>query len=66
MKVLINGKEKELAENLSIEKMLSAIDINREVVVIEYNEKILKKNEWAETFIKNGDIVEIISFVGGG
>ncbi len=35
-------------------------------VVVEYNQKILKREYWKSTVLKEGDKLEIVSFVGGG
>ncbi len=35
-------------------------------VVIEYNENILNRDLWKSIILKEGDKLEILSFVGGG
>ena len=35
-------------------------------ITIELNEAILPKDSYASTILKDGDVLEIVSFVGGG
>lgn len=35
-------------------------------IAIELNEDILPKAEYETTVLKDGDVVEVVSFVGGG
>ena len=66
MKVTINGNEKEFDEKLSIQGMLEVLNSQNKMIVIEKNLEIVPKELFAQTFLKNGDDIEIISFVGGG
>lgn len=66
MKIKINGKTLELNEGASIENVILSRNINRETVVVELNEKIIKKMDWKAIYLKENDAMEIIAFVGGG
>lgn len=35
-------------------------------VAVELNGDIIPKTQYAETILKDGDIVEVVNFVGGG
>ena len=63
--VKINGKQFD-AEGKSIYEYLisSGYDIKR--VAVELNGEILPKTEFENTFFKNDDKLEVVSFVGGG
>jgi len=37
-----------------------------EVIAVECNEKIIPRQKYSEFILSDGDIVEIVSFVGGG
>ena len=39
---------------------------NPKHIVVELNEEILPKTEYDSTAIADGDVVEILSFMGGG
>ena len=47
----------------------AAVDVMPEInddIVVEINEEIVDKTKYNETTIQDGDVVEIISFMGGG
>ncbi len=66
MKVVVNGEEKEIPEGLTVEDLLNKLNIGKERVAVELNLDIVPKSRFADVVLKNGDRVEIVSFVGGG
>ncbi len=66
MKVIVNGDPMELSEGCGVKELLKQLNLKPELVVIELNQEILKKDQLAETRLKAGDQVEIVHFVGGG
>ena len=66
MKIIINGNETEFEEKISVQGMLDALNNQSKMIVIEKNLEIVPKESFAQTYLKDGDNIEIISFVGGG
>ncbi|NOX20879.1 MAG: sulfur carrier protein ThiS [Nitrospirae bacterium] len=66
MKIKLNGKEYELEREITVSDLLKKLDIHPQSVAVEVNLNIIKKQYYDKTFIKDGDHVEIVSFVGGG
>ncbi|MBR1443911.1 MAG: sulfur carrier protein ThiS [Firmicutes bacterium] len=62
----LNGEETEVKEEMSIGKLLEEKGYRRERVAVELNGEILPKNKYDDTMIKNDDVIEVVSFVGGG
>ena len=63
--VRINGKEIDIAgEILSWYLEKAGYDIKR--IAVEMNGDILPKSKYNETIFKDGDELEVVSFVGGG
>ena len=63
--VKINGEEKNAVGKTVAEYLTeSGYDIKR--VAVELNSDILPKPQYADTFLKDGDVIEVVSFVGGG
>lgn len=64
--VIINGRETVLALPLSVADYLAQnhYQINR--IAVELNGGILPKYQYSDTMLKDGDSMEIVSFVGGG
>ena len=65
MKLIINGREKELdCENVS--ELLSWLNLNKDTVAIELNKKIIHRQNFDSAILKNNDNLEIVTVVGGG
>lgn len=63
--VKINGRLLNFAgKSVSDYLKTTSYDIKR--IAVEINEEIVPKSKYEETFFKDGDIVEVVSFVGGG
>ena len=63
--VKINGEEVE-AGGRTLSEYLQLANYDIRTIVIELNEEIVPKTQYDETRLNDGDIVEIISFMGGG
>ncbi|MGN0666388.1 MAG: sulfur carrier protein ThiS [Huintestinicola sp.] len=62
----INGKKCPDAVGMTVEKYLEENNYNKAHIVVELNEEILPKSEYSTRDIAEGDIVEIVAFMGGG
>lgn len=63
--VTINGEEKNVqGKTVALYLTENGYDIKR--VAVERNGDILPKSQYEATSLKDGDSVEIVSFVGGG
>lgn len=65
MNIKLNGKD-HLTKALTISQLLSELGIVSERVAVEVNRRIIKKADFDNYPVKEGDIVEIVNFVGGG
>lgn len=63
--VKVNGKRVE-AVGKSVAAYLAEAGYDSRAVAVEYNEVILPKADYAETILADGDVVEIVCFMGGG
>lgn len=66
MNITINGKLNKFTENLSLAQLISEFCKNPKHVIAEVNESIIKTPLWETTQLKDGDSIELVSFVGGG
>ena len=63
--VKINGNDTDTAGK-TVTEYLKIANYDTRTIVVEINEEIVDKAKYNETILNNGDIVEIISFMGGG
>ena len=66
MKLMVNGEPMDLPEGTALTDLLSRLKLKPELVVVELNLNILKRDDLPKTALKEGDQVEIVHFVGGG
>jgi sulfur carrier protein len=67
MKLIINSDEVQVEDTvLTVEDLLSHFKLDQKVAIVELNRVILEKSKHAEINLANGDVVEIVHFVGGG
>ena len=67
MKLVINGKEIDSKESLSVSGLLMEQNIKKpEMVSVELNGNILRQTEFENTNLKEGDKIEVLYFMGGG
>ena len=63
--VKINGKELDVAGK-TISDYLATTNYDPKRIAVERNGDIVPKAQYGETVLKDGDNVEVVSFVGGG
>lgn len=62
----VNGKEIELKRGMTLAEFLAAHNYRPELVAVERNGQIVPRAEFSAAVLKDGDELEIVSFVGGG
>ena len=66
MKLKINGEEREIADGLTVTALLEELKIRPARVVVERNREIVAREAYGITRLADGDMLEIVHFVGGG
>ena len=65
--LMVNGAPRELERNSTVAGLLGTLKIDPRLVVVEHNRTILRdRTAYASLPLNDGDIVEIVHFVGGG
>jgi len=64
--IKINGIEKNIPENTTIEQLLNELQVLDKTMAVAVNMKIVKKDEWKNYKLQENDKVEALNFVGGG
>ncbi|WP_420965722.1 sulfur carrier protein ThiS [Bradyrhizobium sp. B120] len=65
MRVMINGEQREIAAS-SVDALLAELDYEGTHFAIAVNYDVVPKGRWAETHLKAGDEIEIITPRQGG
>ena len=66
MNIHVNGQVREFPDTLNLKELVERSSKGTAPVVAELNGEIVKNPEWEKTVLKQGDAVELVTFVGGG
>ena len=64
--ITINGKQIQLTSEMSVADYLEQNNYQIKRIAVELNEEILPKYSYSDTMLKDGDRLEVVTFVGGG
>lgn len=62
----VNGKIVEFKNNKTVLELLNDYNLSKDRVVVEINLEILENEQYENYILKEDDVIEIISFIGGG
>jgi thiamine biosynthesis protein ThiS len=66
VQLTINGDIRTIAPADSVEHLLRQLELDPRAVVVELNREIIRRADLDRTPVTEGDVVEIVHFVGGG
>jgi thiamine biosynthesis protein ThiS len=64
--VTLNGDEREVPAGRSVRELLESLDLHPGLVVVERNREILDRGRYGDVEVEQGDVLELVHFVGGG
>jgi thiamine biosynthesis protein ThiS len=62
----VNGETRGWRPGGTVADLLSDLEIRAERVAVELNREILDRSAFAQRDLRDGDRIEILSFIGGG
>jgi len=65
MLVKVNGQDRELPDDATVLAVIELHHLTPDKVAVELNRRLVRTAQY-NTPLKPGDVVEIVSFVGGG
>ncbi|MBD8036087.1 sulfur carrier protein ThiS [Solibacillus sp. A46] len=65
MSITVNGR-KQIEHFENVQQLLKHYGLENRIVVVEVNHEIVMKENYETTSLSQGDVVEIVHFVGGG
>ena len=67
MKITINGEQEQVRMDITVSELLVEKEVKMpDMVSVELNDRILKRSEFEQTSLSDGDKVEFLYFMGGG
>jgi thiazole synthase len=66
LSLIVNGEPRRIAPGASIADLVVSLELNPLKVAVERNGEIAPRSALAEVLLADGDVLEIVHFVGGG
>ena len=66
IKIIVNGEQLRVDLKFSIKNLINKLKMPLNRVSIELNREIINKKYINKIFLKSGDKIEIVHFIGGG
>ncbi len=66
MNITLNSEKRDVPDGLTVRGLLEHLKIQTEKVAVERNLEIVRKSAYDATVLKEGDSLEVVSFMAGG
>ena len=66
MRITVNGEQREVESSLTVAQLLKKYDLAPLRVAVEINRELVRRARFDEAYLAEGDVVEIVTLVGGG
>ena len=64
--ITLNGEARRLPRPASVTALLVSLGLDPRMVVVERNREIVRRPDLDHTPVEDGDVLELVHFVGGG
>jgi thiamine biosynthesis protein ThiS len=62
----INGEGRVVPGPATVQDLLARLGLDPRGIVVELNRRIVRRPEIGQTALQDGDVLELVHFVGGG
>ena len=66
MRITVNGEAREIEDRTTVRGLIELLDLTGGPVAVERNGEIVPRAGHTDTALLEGDVIEIVHFVGGG
>jgi thiamine biosynthesis protein ThiS len=66
MRVTVNGEPRDLRDGVTVAELVNELGLRMRRIAVEINLDILAREQYAGRALCDGDVVEIVHFIGGG
>jgi sulfur carrier protein len=65
--LIVNGKQQEVNLPINVAELIKENKVFQpEMVSVQLNEEFLNREDWINTSLKEGDVIDFLYFMGGG
>ncbi len=66
IRVTVNGSADELADGATLGQLVAKYKLAPPRIAVEVNQELVSRRDYDATALREGDRIEIVTFVGGG
>lgn len=66
MRVVLNGETRDFHDGVTVHDIVVDLGLTQRRIAVEVNRDILPRDAYAQRRLCEGDVVEIVHFIGGG
>lgn len=66
MRIEVNGESREVETGETLYELIKQLALVPERLAVERNREVVRRADWPQTLLAEGDRIEIVHFVGGG
>lgn len=66
MRIEVNGESREVETGETLLALIERLALTPERLAVERNREVVRRADWPQTTLAEGDRIEIVHFVGGG
>jgi len=66
LSIQLNGEARVVPGPMTLAALLEHLGLDQRAVVVERNREIVRRPQLATTPVAEGDVIELVHFVGGG
>jgi thiamine biosynthesis protein ThiS len=66
LRISLNGEAKDLDDETTLLGLVEQLSLAPERLAVELNREVVRRADWSDIKLSDGDRVEIVHFVGGG
>jgi sulfur carrier protein len=66
MPITLNGKPHGLIGTPTVDQLIETLSVKANQVAVAVNGEVVRRQDWPQTQVRDGDVVEVVRAVGGG
>lgn len=66
MEIHLNGETRAVDAGLDLARLVEALSLPSKRIAVELNGDVVRRADWSQTRVSDGDKIEVVHFVGGG
>ena len=64
--IVLNGEKREVPPDQNLKDLIQQLDLPGQRIAVELNKQVIRRSDWPQTAVTDGDRLEVVHFVGGG